>query len=61
MRRHWTGASAAASFGGGWRRALSPAMGVGPIAALDYAMLTRPGVSETGGAPTAACGLPSTA
>ncbi|VVE85868.1 autotransporter family protein [Pandoraea sputorum] len=48
-RGNWTGASVAASFGGGWRWALSPATDVGPIAALDYAMMTRPGVSETGG------------
>lgn len=48
-RGTWTGGAAAATIGGGWRWALVPAMGVGPIAALDYAMLHRPGVTETGG------------
>ncbi|VVE85565.1 outer membrane autotransporter [Pandoraea sputorum] len=48
VRGSWTGTSAAASIGGGWRWALSATTSVGPVAALDYTMLYRPGVNENG-------------
>ncbi|MCY1165118.1 MAG: autotransporter domain-containing protein [Pseudomonadota bacterium] len=47
-RGAWTGLSAAASIGGGWRWKLANASSIGPIAALDYTALQRPDLTETG-------------
>ncbi len=46
-RGTWTGATATASIGGGWRWKLGERSSIGPIAALDYTALHRPGMSET--------------
>lgn len=48
-RGTWTGTAAAASLGGGWRWALSPTLSVGPIVALDYTRVSRPGETEAAG------------
>ncbi|VVE84453.1 autotransporter outer membrane beta-barrel domain-containing protein [Pandoraea sputorum] len=48
-RGTWTGTTAAASLGGGWRWALSPTLSVGPIVALDYTSMSRPGETEAAG------------
>lgn len=44
----WTAWSGSLALGGGYRWAVNEALSVGPIAILDYTLLTRPGVSESG-------------
>lgn len=48
----WTGHSASVEVGGGYRWRLSPAASAGPVFALNYARVSRPGVEESGPAAT---------
>ena len=48
----WTGHSASVQAGGGYRWRLSPTVSAGPIASLNYARVSRPGVDESGPAAT---------
>jgi subtilase-type serine protease len=45
----WTGVSFNTAIGGGWRIQTGEASSIGPIAGLDYTVLHRPEVTETGG------------
>lgn len=44
----WTGHSASVQAGAGYRWRLSPTVSVGPLASLNYARVSRPGVEESG-------------
>ena len=44
----WTAWSGSLALGGGYRWAVDEALSVGPLAILDYTLLARPGVSESG-------------
>lgn len=44
----WTGHSVSAQIGGGYRWRLSPTVSAGPVASLNYARVSRPGVDESG-------------
>ncbi len=46
----WTGVTATAGIGGGWWIQTGEQSSIGPIAGLDYTVLHRPEVTETGGA-----------
>src|SRR5690606_5325059 len=46
----WNGFSGTLQAGVGYRFALSPTVSAGPLAALDYSYLKRPGVTESGDA-----------
>lgn len=48
----WTGHSASVEVGGGYRWRLSPAATAGPVFALNYARVSRPGLEESGPAAT---------
>ncbi|WP_447919771.1 autotransporter outer membrane beta-barrel domain-containing protein [Achromobacter aegrifaciens] len=48
-RGTWTGTTATASIGGGWRWKTGETSSIGPITALDYTALHRPSVNETRG------------
>lgn len=48
----WTGHSASVEIGGGYRWRLSDAVSAGPLFALNYARVSRPGVEESGPAAT---------
>jgi subtilase-type serine protease len=44
----WTGTNATTAIGGGWRIQTGEASSIGPIAGLDYTVLHRPDVTESG-------------
>lgn len=46
----WTGVTATTGIGGGWRFQMGEASSIGPITGLDYTVLHRPDVTESGGA-----------
>lgn len=48
----WTGHSASAAVGGGYRWRLGEGVSAGPVAALQYAWVSRPAVEESGNAAT---------
>lgn len=46
----WTGVAGTAGVGGGWRFQTAEMSSIGPVAGLDYTLLQRPDVMESGGA-----------
>ncbi|MDT0358002.1 autotransporter domain-containing protein [Herbaspirillum huttiense F1] len=44
----WTGTTASANVGSGWHRQLDDAISIGTFGALDYTILYRPGLTESG-------------
>lgn len=48
----WTGHSASAQAGGGYRWRLGPQWSAGPFASLNYTSVSRPGIDESGAAAT---------
>ena len=47
-RADWTGTTASAAAGGGYRWALNDSLSVGPLAMLDYTLLSHPDITESG-------------
>ncbi|HZG18586.1 MAG TPA: autotransporter domain-containing protein [Herbaspirillum sp.] len=45
-RGTWTGTTGGATLGAGWRWRMAEGSSVGPLASLDYTLLTRPAVTE---------------
>lgn len=45
---NWTSWNGSLLLGGGYRWAVNEALSIGPIATLDYTLLARPGVNESG-------------